>query len=242
VGSSESFMEDIFHVLNKSFSNAIYCNSLFRIKPFAILHHHTPSLDEKWAVLSEQHALNHPMIRQLLSAPRTEMKVTRRDFQSTALYDDISLHLEAHHQMWLSIKADNEILNCIYSRENPCSEKAVAMMSMILPHLELAWTNWKQTRLLNRELKILRDSIGQSQQQEAAVARLHRMIDGLPPRQREVTELVAGGFDNQQIADELCISKRTVQKHLELVFQSLEVHHRTELASKWHRAHSVKLY
>ena len=115
-------------------------------------------------------------------------------------------------------------------------------MGMILPHLELAWTHWKQTRSLKKELKLLTDSIFQTEEQEAVAARLRRMIDALSPRQREVIELVAAGLDNQQIADELNISKRTVQKHLELIFQSMAVQHRTELAAKWHQAHSVRLY
>ncbi|WP_407947755.1 hypothetical protein [Pontiella desulfatans] len=33
-----------------------------------------------------------------------------------------------------------------------------------------------------------------------------------------------------------------MQKHLELIFQSLEVQHRTQLAAQWHQAHSVQLY
>lgn len=69
-----------------------------------------------------------------------------------------------------------------------------------------------------------------------------KSLNALPARQQEVVEQVAEGMDNQQIADDLNISKRTVQKHLENIFRTLEVHHRTELAAKWHKAHFVQLF
>lgn len=85
-------------------------------------------------------------------------------------------------------------------------------------------------------------SIFQTEAEEAAAAQIRQMIDVLTPRQCDVVELVALGKDNQQIADDLKISILTVKKHLQMVFQSLEVQHRTELAAKWHHAHSVTLY
>ena len=81
-----------------------------------------------------------------------------------------------------------------------------------------------------------------SEESEAVASRMRKLLAGLTPRQRDVVEQVAAGNDNQQIADELKISVLTVKKHLQAVFQSLDVHHRTELAAKWHQAHSVQLY
>jgi DNA-binding NarL/FixJ family response regulator len=69
---------------------------------------------------------------------------------------------------------------------------------------------------------------------------MRKLLNALTPRQRDVVELLASGKDNQQIADELQISVLTVKKHLQAVFQSLEVQHRTELAAKWHQAHSIQ--
>ncbi|WP_246046699.1 response regulator transcription factor [Pontiella desulfatans] len=70
------------------------------------------------------------------------------------------------------------------------------MAHLIQPHLEQAWKHWKQTRSLKLELGVLKDAIFQSEEQEVAAALLRRTIDSLPPRQREVVELVAAGMDN----------------------------------------------
>lgn len=165
-----------------------------------------------------------------------------KKFLKTPLYNDFYARIEAQNQIWIGIRDGNELLTCLYSRERTYSEKHLSMMGMILPHLELAWNHWKQTKTLKQELGILKESIFQSEEQEVEAARLRRMIDALPPRKQEVVELVAAGLDNQQIADELIVFKRTAQKHLELISQSMAVHHRTELAAKWHQAHSVRLY
>lgn len=50
-------------------------------------------------------------------------------------------------------------------------------------------------------------------------------------REQEVLELVADGKGNREIAEELGISARTAQKHLENLFKKFKVHDRTELVA-----------
>ncbi|MBW3549151.1 MAG: LuxR C-terminal-related transcriptional regulator [Actinobacteria bacterium] len=50
---------------------------------------------------------------------------------------------------------------------------------------------------------------------------------GLSPREAEVLELLARGLSNQQIADELFLSRHTVRRHLSNVFTKLNVPSRT---------------
>ncbi len=50
-------------------------------------------------------------------------------------------------------------------------------------------------------------------------------------REQEVLELVADGKGNREIADQLGISARTAQKHLENLFKKLNVHDRTEMVA-----------
>jgi serine/threonine-protein kinase PknK len=61
-------------------------------------------------------------------------------------------------------------------------------------------------------------------------------LNGLTRRERDVATLVARGYANQRIADELVISKRTVEMHVGNLFAKLGVTSRTELAL-WAAAH-----
>jgi non-specific serine/threonine protein kinase len=49
-------------------------------------------------------------------------------------------------------------------------------------------------------------------------------------REREVAALVARGLTNRQIADELVISERTAEGHVERLREKLGVHNRAEVA------------
>lgn len=60
--------------------------------------------------------------------------------------------------------------------------------------------------------------------------RAERAAGGLTPREAEVLALVARGHSNQEIADDLVISVRTVHRHVENVYQRLNIHSRAEAA------------
>jgi two-component system response regulator NreC len=57
----------------------------------------------------------------------------------------------------------------------------------------------------------------------------HESYDGLTRRQREVLTLIAEGISNQDIADRLDISVRTVERHRENIMERLNLHSRTDL-------------
>ena len=52
----------------------------------------------------------------------------------------------------------------------------------------------------------------------------------LTPREMQVAQLVVEGKRNAEIAQDLSISVRTVQTHIQNIYAKLEVHSRTELA------------
>jgi len=52
---------------------------------------------------------------------------------------------------------------------------------------------------------------------------------GLTARQSEVVSLVSSGFSNSEISDKLCISQYTVENHLRLIYEKLNVRNRTSL-------------
>jgi DNA-binding CsgD family transcriptional regulator len=61
-------------------------------------------------------------------------------------------------------------------------------------------------------------------------------ILGLTEREREVMEQVAAGRTNREIADDLFLSARTVDRHLARIFEKLDVHSRAAASSAFARA------
>lgn len=61
-----------------------------------------------------------------------------------------------------------------------------------------------------------------------APAHLNGLEGMLSPRERDVMELVAGGFSNREIGDALFISEETVKTHLRRIFEKLNVSSRTQ--------------
>jgi DNA-binding CsgD family transcriptional regulator len=245
--SSESFVKHCQSVMQNGFSNVHFSAERYQLKPFALLEQPIQSLGDEYLPLFREHLMEHPYLARMLTEASSEISMTHieptaRKFRKSSLYNEFYNEVQAQNQLWVGIHEGNELLNCVYSRESEYTENELAMMCIIQPHLETAWKNWKRTRALQQELGVLKQAIFQSEEEEAKAAVTRKVIDNLTRRQRDVVELVADGMDNQQIGDYLKISIGTVKKHLQLAFQALEVQHRTELAAKWHQAHSITLY
>ena len=56
------------------------------------------------------------------------------------------------------------------------------------------------------------------------------MLAGLTKAERRVAEAVAGGRTNREVADQLFVSVKTVDFHLQAIYRKLSVRSRTELA------------
>lgn len=56
-------------------------------------------------------------------------------------------------------------------------------------------------------------------------------MSALTGRQQSVATLVAHGYSNRQIADELQLSERTVETHVRQILQKLVLASRTQLAA-----------
>lgn len=54
-------------------------------------------------------------------------------------------------------------------------------------------------------------------------------VEVLTPREREVLQLIAEGFTNQGVADELCIAVKTVEAHKSHIMAKLHARNRTDL-------------
>jgi ATP/maltotriose-dependent transcriptional regulator MalT len=74
-----------------------------------------------------------------------------------------------------------------------------------------------------RELRMLGRAVPSTMAPRDGKARVH----GLTGRESEVMELVAAGRTNREIADNLVLSVRTVERHVARIFEKLDVHSRT---------------
>jgi DNA-binding NarL/FixJ family response regulator len=54
-------------------------------------------------------------------------------------------------------------------------------------------------------------------------------VDPLTPRESEIVKLIAEGYNNKRIAEELVISEKTVERHRANVLEKLGMHDRVEL-------------
>ena len=54
-------------------------------------------------------------------------------------------------------------------------------------------------------------------------------MEELTPREREVLTYIAEGYTNQEIANALVISVKTVDRHRENIMHKLNLHNRVEL-------------
>jgi len=57
------------------------------------------------------------------------------------------------------------------------------------------------------------------------------VLDNLTAREREILKLVAEGNTNKKIADHLCISLKTVEKHRSNLMQKLDLRNTAALTS-----------
>ena len=70
---------------------------------------------------------------------------------------------------------------------------------------------------------IVRDHLERARRGEPA------RTDPLTPREQEVVKLIAEAYSNEQIADELVISKKTVERHRANILEKLGMHDRVQL-------------
>lgn len=55
----------------------------------------------------------------------------------------------------------------------------------------------------------------------------------LSPRQTEIVSLVAEGFSGKEIARTLCMSPKTVEAHMQRMFDKYGVRSRAGIVAKW---------
>lgn len=104
-----------------------------------------------------------------------------------------------------------DILN--YKKDGTPFRNAVLVTPLFDEGGELAWFLGSQV-----ELGLESSAVFAGRRERAVLA-----VKGLPPRQRQVLELIAKGLLNKQIAWELKISEKTVKMHRALLMERLGV-------------------
>jgi DNA-binding CsgD family transcriptional regulator len=187
-------------------------------------------IDAAQVATFERHAHQHPLIAHYA---RTRESQPRKisDFLSLSEFRSLSLHYEffrplsVNYQMAVTIpSAPQLVIGIALNRSRrDFSERDRAVLEAIRPHLAQAYRNAAERTALGARAEAAERALWSSP--AAALASLTR-------REHDVLVLVADGKTNQQIADHLSLSSRTVQKHLEHVYDKLAVRTRTAAAMK----------
>jgi DNA-binding CsgD family transcriptional regulator len=129
--------------------------------------------------------------------------VSMRDFRRLELYRDVHRPFGIEYMLWLYLDPASGDARFEFDRaDTDFTQRDRHVLNLLLPHLR--------------------------QQLVAARSRAPaRGATGLTPREREIVGYVAEGRTNVEIARLLTVSRHTVRKHLENVYEKLGVHTRT---------------
>lgn len=153
--------------------------------------------------------------------------VTQDEFHSRQIYTEVYAHLGVEAQMAICLPSEQgHVFGIALSRSYDYTDDERDLLNEARPFLIQAY----RTAL---EMETLRDAASGLQADTAAD---DLRAAGLTHREQEVLQLVATGRSNQETADELGLSVRTVQKHLERAFRKLGVRSRTEAAVRLARS------
>ena len=228
--SNEPFTNHLYGVLKEALPSIHFMSIRFALSPLAL----TQALNESLPTRSFKNFMHqHPGIRsycatrQKVGSLLTELDPA--DYRKTELYNEIYRSFDIEDQVWIGVGNRNEVIAISYSRDNAYTEQDLLTLSLIQPQAQIAWENWQRTRAFKTQLQNMQESRIQSDEQARAAAAMKRKFDALTPRRREIVELVAAGKTNLEIAADLKISYRTVEKHLEHIFNAVGVRNRTAL-------------
>jgi DNA-binding CsgD family transcriptional regulator len=179
-------------------------------------------------------AHEHPLITHYAQT-RESQPLRISDFLSLTQFRKLDLHnelfrpLRVNYQLAVTIPSPPElVIGITFNRsQKDFSERDRALLTAIRPHLVQAHRNAAQRATLQQRAETAERALWSAPSASLAT---------LTSREHEVLVLMADGKTNLQIADLLLLSPRTVQKHLEHVYDKLGVRTRTAAAMKLSQA------
>ena len=176
----------------------------------------------------EHFANQHPLITHYA---RTRERRSRKisDFMSLSQFRRLDLYVEffgrlsINYQIAVTIPSSPDlVIGIAVNRSRPdFSDRDRAVLDLLRPHLIQAYRNIAERSTLRERAESAERALWSSPA---------RQLSTLTDREHEVLVLVAEGKTNPQIAQQLRLSSRTVQKHLEHVYEKLGVCSRTAAA------------
>lgn len=174
----------------------------------------------KWAIeVFDRFFHVHPLVREHGRNPnavtrRIDDLVPEEEFQRTPLYNEYYRPIRIKHAMAVPLHVDQRFLvSFVLNRSGRgFSDRERELAEILRPHLA--------------NLYRLGIAIERAQERPAEAAAEAAAVP-LTPREREVLDWVAAGKTNRDIAAILGASPRTVEKHLERIYEKLGVETRT---------------
>jgi DNA-binding CsgD family transcriptional regulator len=161
----------------------------------------------------------HPLVR---AHSRNANAVTTRisdlirpsEFHRLPLYNDYYRPIRIEHTMAMPIHVDERVLvSFVFNRERAgFSDRERDLAEVLRPHV----ANFYRYSVALDRMPVLPSDLSR-----------RRTALPLTPREREVLDWVAAGKTNRDVAAILGASPRTVEKHLERIFEKLGVETRT---------------
>jgi DNA-binding NarL/FixJ family response regulator len=94
--------------------------------------------------------------------------------------------------------------------------------------------------MLRSQMEERRDGCGQPARLDDLCVPRAGSTGQLSPREREVLDLIADGRSNRQIAEDLFLSPRTIERHIANIYLKIDVHTKAE-ATAWARYQRLPL-
>jgi DNA-binding CsgD family transcriptional regulator len=172
----------------------------------------------------------HPLIRHYALTRETRPRkisdfLSLGEFRRLDLYQEFFREVAVKYQMAVTIPSSNSVVIGIALNRTTrdFSERDRAVLDVIRPHLVQAYRNAIDRTALQQRTEAAERALW-----SASAA----CLASLTSREQEVLTLVAEGGTNLQIAHRLSLSPRTVQKHLEHIYDKVGVRTRTAAAVK----------
>jgi DNA-binding CsgD family transcriptional regulator len=176
----------------------------------------------------ERLAHQHPLIRHYALTRETRPRkisdfLSLAEFRRLDLYQEFFRQVEVNYQMAVTIPSSTSVVIgiALNRTRRDFSERDRAVLDVVRPHLAQSYRNVIERATLRERTQAAERALWSAPAASLA---------SLTSREEEVLVLVAGGKTNLQIAERLSLSPRTVQKHLEHIYDKVGVRSRTAAA------------